>query len=167
MSNTNQDTLLFRYSGFLQNVEIQITPQSTATGYKVSCSARLKLPILKKNFTTWTVFSDDTLEWLSHSPVCEEGAEERTVEKNKFSLDAVDPVGFFLKIERGDWTSDKVHLVIGAKEVVLDVKQGNNEIEVSRPEKNQKLIIKIKNKKIDALEVPVPVIGNLCIKRVL
>lgn len=166
MSKTNQDTLSFRYSGFLQNVEIQIAPQQVDAGYRVSCSARLKLPILKKNFTTWTLFSDQELDWLSHSPVCEEGAEEKKVEKKQFSLDAIDPVGFFLKIERGEWTADKVHLVIGAKEVVLNVKHSKNEIEVSRPEKNQKLIVKIKDKKIEALVVPIPVIGNLRINRI-
>ncbi len=167
MSKTNQDTLSFRYSGFLQNVEIQIGPQHTATGYRVICQAKLKLPILKKNFTTWTLFSDENLGWLSHSPVCEEGAEEKKVEKQQFTTNAIDPIGFFLMIERGEWKADKVCLIIGAKEVVLDVKRTDDEIEVSRPEKSQKLILKIKNQKIESLEVPIPVLGNLRINRVL
>lgn len=163
---TSQDSLTFRYSGFLQNVDIQIQGHEVADGYKVTCLAKLKLPILKKNFITWTLFSDKKIQWVQHSPVSEDTAQERLVKKEQFSPHATDPIGLFLKINRGEWTDKKVHLVIGAKEVVLDVLFEKDMIVIARPEKNQKLNIKMGPSGIQALEVPLPVIGNIRIPRV-
>lgn len=160
------DALKFQYSGFLQNVQISIQGDSVAQGHKVTCTANLKLPILKKNFITWTLFRDHNLDWVEHSPVAEAGSEERIVREENYSQHAIDPIGFFLRIDQGKWTEPQVKLVIGAKEVLLDVLQEKNTVTVARPEKNQKLIMKMGEKGIEALEVPIPVIGNLKIKRV-
>lgn len=165
MSTPTQDNLTFRYSGFLQNVDIQFLCTTKPDGYSVACKAQLKLPIMKKNFSTETLFKDTLLDWQTHAPLTEEGAPPKSVSREQYSEKAVDPIGFFLKIHRGQWTEDSVHLVIGGKEVVLQVLREGQVVTVSRPERNQKLIIKMSASGIEALEVPVPIIGSLHIKR--
>lgn len=164
--SSKPDSLKFQYSGFLQNVNISLQGADVEGGYKVTCTAQLKLPILKKNFVTWTLFKDRNLEWLEHSPVCEENAEVRRVVRSSYSPNAVDPIGFFLKIDRKQWASNAVQLVIGSKEVGLQVVQEPKTVIVERAEKNQKLIMNMNASGIETLEVPVPVIGSLKIKRV-
>lgn len=160
------DSLRFQYSGFLQDVQIVINGEASGDSYKVTCSAKLKLPILKKNYITWTLFRDQRLGWIEHATVAEEGASPRMVKRESFSDKAIDPIGFFLKINRREVVDDKVTLVIGAKEITLDVVQSGNSVVVARPEKNQKLIMIMGTRGIERLEVPVPVIGNLKIERV-
>ncbi len=160
------DALRFQYSGFLQNVQIHLQGEDTSAGYKVTCTANLKLPVLKKKFLTWTLFKDSNLNWLEHSTVVEEGKPEKRVVRSNFSADAVDPIGFFLMIDRKQWSNDTVKLVIGSKEVALDVIYEKDSVTVARPEKNQKLVMRLGRRGIETLEVPVPVIGNLRIERV-
>lgn len=162
-----KDSLTFIYKGFLQSVEIHIDCHKQQDGkYKASCSARLKLPILKKNYFTWTLFSEEKNNWESHSPVSEEGAGEKVVYYNQFPEGTEDPIGFFLKIHRGEWRGNQVNLAIGNKQVPLSVHQEDQQMTVSRAEKNQKLIIKLGQRGIEALEVPIPVLGALQIQRV-
>lgn len=161
------DSLKFVYKGFLQSVEIQIFCEPQSEGiYRAFCEAKLKLPILKKNFTTWTTFSTEDHQWQEHSPVCEQGQEEKKVTKDSFSGEAEDPIGFFLKIHRREWQGDKVSLVVGAREVPLQLSREKNQITVSRAEKNQTLVIKMGHEGIEALEIPVPVLGSLRVQRV-
>jgi hypothetical protein len=161
-----KDHLKFRYSGFLQNVEIEIKPEESKEGYKVSCFADLKLPILKKKYTTSTLFHDPNLDWKTHQPVSEKEKQVPVVLRGAFVPEAIDPIGFFLKIHRNEWFGDKVNLVIGAKSVILEVKNIPGGLEISRPEKDQKLIVRRGEEGIEQLEVPIPVIGSLTIKRV-
>ncbi|MCB9072673.1 MAG: hypothetical protein H6623_03560 [Bdellovibrionaceae bacterium] len=162
----SQDNLRFRYSAFLQNVEIEISSKSQGDAYHVDCFADLKLPILKKQFTTQTTFADKGLRWLSHQPVAEKGQTLPHVTPDKYPEGAIDPIGFFLKLHRQEWLGDSVCLVVGGKAVMLDVKQLPDGFEVARPEKNQKLIVRTGVNGIEQLEVPLPVIGALKIKRI-
>lgn len=193
------DSLKFIYKGFLQSVEIHISCEPQSEGfYRAFCEAKLKLPILKKNYSTWTIFSAENDQWQEHLPVCEQDSEEKTqghsretfkeqaretiketssqnskrkthektVTKDSYSQGAVDPIGFFLKLHRREWLGDTVNLVIGAREVPLQVSREENQITVSRPEKNQRLVIMMGKEGIEALEIPIPVLGSLRVQRV-
>lgn len=159
--------LVFKYSAFLQNVEIHIESQETPKGLKVLCRAQVQLPILKKKFSTWTLFENSQLNWIHHSPVCEEGLQTMTIHKDQCASDTTDPIGLFLKIHANQWYADQVKLLIGKREVVLKVERQPNTTIVSRPEKNQKLIIKTGEDGVEALEVPIPILGTLKIKRIM
>lgn len=193
------DSLKFIYKGFLQSVEIHIFCEPQSDGfYRAFCEAKLKLPILKKNYSTWTIFSTEDDQWQEHLPIREQDSEEKTQEhdqerikeqvretlkekvsqntprntqektvtKDSYSQEAVDPIGFFLKLHRREWVGDTVNLVIGAREVPLQLSREKNQIRVSRPEKNQSLVIKMGNEGIEALEIPIPVLGSLRVQRV-
>jgi hypothetical protein len=159
------EELKFRYSGLFQEVKIRIF-QSSQQGskYTISAEADIKLPILKKSYLTDTEF--DASGWLAQCAPYEKGAKPWRVERNPEHGDVHDPISFFLNLHKGDWDAETVKLAIGNKVVELDVIQLKNGYEVKRRDKDQKLIVRKDSVGIVALEIPLPVIGTVSIKRV-
>lgn len=157
----------YRYRALFQSVDIQFFRREHAQSFEIICEAEIKLPLLKKSFITSTEFLNDYSMWTKHSPIFEKSAENKTIQREEIqSKDILDPVGFFMLLNEAEWTDDKVHLLIGAKTVALDVLSTSTVIEVRRPEKNQKIILKKNEQGIQKIEIPVPVIGNVVVERV-
>jgi len=159
------DELRFKYSGFLQNVDIRIY-QSASNGsrYTITADAEIKLPILKKSYTVSTEFDGDN--WIAQTPPHEKGTKGWRVERKPSHGDAKDPAQFFMDLNQGEWTEPAVKLAIGDKVVEVEVKKIKDGYEIKRHDKDQRLIIRKNAQGISALEVPLPVIGNVVIKRV-
>lgn len=158
----------FRYRALFQALDIKfLRTQHSDESFSVHCEAEIKLPILKKNYQVSTDFLNEYLNWQKHRPISEVGAEVRTVEKNFENNQALDPVGFFMILDQSEWHSPEVHLLIGNKQVVLNVTKTKEGYLVQRKDKDQKLIV-CKNKNgIEKIEIPVPVIGSVTLQRVL
>lgn len=160
-----EQILGFRYKGLFQLLEIRFfkTPQDTS--YKIHCEANIQLPLLKKQYCVSTAFLDGHRDWQTHSPVYEKGAGEIEIEKNQSHGEALDPIGFFLSLHEGEWLASEVQLLIGRRIVSLDVIKTQKGYEVSRKDKNQKLIFSRGKDGIDKIEIPIPVIGTVSVVR--
>ncbi len=157
----------YRYRALLQSVDIVFFRKDLSRSFEIICEAELKLPLLKKTFTTSTEFLDSYSDWVQHSPVLEKGAEKKIIRREQIeSQDAIDPVGFFMLLNASDWNQNSVHLLIGAKTVQLDVNPVPQGFEVRRREKEQRIIVKKDAQGIQKIEIPVPVIGNVVVERV-
>lgn len=163
------DTLRFSYSAFLQKAEVVFTAKKNSdTGVGISCRADVKLPMLKKSFQTSTTYKNhDLSSWLEHIPLCELNTPSPGIcMSNDDSFQgAIDPVTFFMKLHQKSWEGDSVRLIIGRRVAQLQVKKIFDGYDVSRPEKDQRLIARLDNNGISKIEIPVPVIGTLSLVR--
>ncbi len=159
------EDLNFKYSGLFQDVKIRIY-QSAKSGTKhtIAADADIKLPILKKSYTVATEFDEG--KWIAQCAPHEKGAQPWRVERRADMHDVHDPISFFLDLHTGDWSEATVKLAIGGKVVELDVISLKDGYEIKRRDKDQKLIVRKNAKGILALEIPLPVIGTISIKRV-
>lgn len=170
-----QEFLAFRYRGLFQSVDIRFFKKDLAQGCKVVCEAEVKLPILKKSYRLDTDYADDFSVWVLHTPAHEKGTTmpsvlREQVYNQEFLLEVLEPIGFFLLLDKGLWSKNSVNLLVGKKIVTLDVlvlEDGKNQrLEVKRREKDQKLLVHFNADGISKIEVPVPVIGSLSLDRV-
>jgi hypothetical protein len=159
------EELRFKYSGLFQNVDIRIF-QSAENGsrYTITAEADIKLPIMKKTYQVSTEFDGD--RWIAQTPPYEKGSKPWRVERKDSMGDAKAPAEFFMDIHMGEYNEPTVKLAIGDKIVELDVIKLRDGYEVKRRDKDQKLILRKDARGISALEVPLPIIGNLVVKRV-
>lgn len=158
-----EQILAFRYKGLFQLLDIRFFKSHHETSYKIECEANIQLPLLKKQYQVSTVFLGNHRNWHKHSPVFEKGAEEHEIERNQNHGEALDPIGFFMTLHEEEWQTNKVQLLIGPRIVSLDVHKTPTGYEVSRKDKNQKLVF-IKGKKgIEKIEIPLPVIGTVSV----
>lgn len=164
-------TLRFKYSGLFQSAYVNFICSETASPLLVktiSCEARIQLPILKKSYEVSSDYSSGTLDWLAHAPLHEvPGVAERVL--NSFDLQksqVLDPVTFFMRIHEGEWLEPTVKILIGHKVVVLEVHKISGGYQIQRPDKNQQLIVRKDSTGILALEIPIPIIGTLSLKRI-
>ncbi len=157
--------LRFKYSALFQNVEIRLFATDMGGDKKIiTADADIKLPILKKSYTTITEINSSG--WVAQTPLHEKGTKGWRVERKQSHGDALDPISFFLHLDQFDWTQETVRMAIGDKVVELSVSKLVNGYQIQRQDKEQKLIVKKDHTGITSLEIPVPVIGNLIIKRV-
>jgi hypothetical protein len=160
-------TLRFKYSGLFQSVHVIFTC-TEETVKIISCEARVQLPILKKTYTVATEYTPGTLDWVAHEPLHEPS---HSVEKIPNNPDlqmshVLDPVTFFMKLHEGEWTEPTIKMLINHKVVTLEVHRISEGYQIKRPDKNQQLIVRKDAQGIAALEIPVPVIGTLSLKRI-
>ena len=159
------EELRFKYSGLFQNVDIRMYKSAeSSAGYTLTADADIKLPILKKVYTTSTEFEGGV--WRAQMPLHEKGSRGWRVERKESHGNAYDPVSFFLEIHNQGWNEPTVFLAIGDKVIELDVIALNSGYEIKRRDKEQRLIVKKNEHGICALEIPIPVLGNIVIKRV-
>jgi hypothetical protein len=163
----SQEIMSFRYRALFQALDIRFLRTTLLDGnFSIHCEAEIKLPILKKNYQVSTDFLNEYLNWQKHRPISEIGAETKTIEKNSENHQALDPVGFFMHLDQQDWAHPEVTLLIGNRQVVLNVTKTNMGYVVQRKDKEQKLIV-CKNKSgIEKIEIPIPVIGSVSLERV-
>ena len=157
--------LSFSYRGLFQSAEIHFFKQTQNLGYKVICEADIKLPVMKKNYEVATLFQDNFFSWIEHTPVFEKNTPQNTVRRDEIQGKGLDPIGFFMQIDQVGWTEPEVHLLIGKRVVVLEVENRGSALEVRRPDKDQKLIIHKDKKGITKIEIPLPFIGSISLKR--
>lgn len=160
-----EQILAFRYKGLFQLLEIRFFKTTSENTQKIHCDANIQLPLLKKQYQVSTVFLQTYKEWKTHSPVCEKGASANEILRQAMHGESLDPIGFFMTLHREEWLSDSVDLLIGQKIVRLDVKKTSAGYEISRKDKNQKLIVVKGNDGIKKIEIPLPVIGTVTVDR--
>lgn len=160
------ESLNFRYSAFFQSVDIKLFCEDSGDGPEITCQADVKIPVLKKNYLTSTVYDEGSCQWREHSPVREESAAKQRVVNSPEFREAMDPITFFLTLHSKGWTLNFVKLLIGSKIVVLDVTDLGDGYEVRRQDKDQRLIVRRDAEGIRAIEIPIPVLGSITIKRV-
>ena len=163
--------LTFRYRGLFQSAEIRFFKKNLESGHKIICEGDVRLPLLKKSYAMNTNFTDDLFSWSSHTPAFEKGATNQPIDRQEAHAEVLDPIGFFLLLDEDLWTKDSVNLLIGNKTVTLDVVSDpsgsrSNSVEIRRRGKDQKLIVHREKNRISKIEIPVPVIGSLCLERV-
>lgn len=157
--------LNFKYSGLFQNVHVRIFSASESGGKQtVSVEADVKLPILKKSFVTSTAF--DNGQWTTHYPVVDASGPRYEVLRTKEHGDALDPISFLLTLDRAGWAESTVKLLVGKKVIELDVVPVKNGYEIKRRDKDQRLIVRKDSRGISAIEIPVPIIGTVSMKRI-
>jgi len=159
------EDLVFKYSGLFQNVEVRIFNASKGSDREVAVDADIKLPILKKQFVTATKYKGDSWDWEEHFPIREADGNVWSVKKSAEHGEALDPITFFMELHLGDYDGDAVKLLLGKKVVELDVAKVKNGYQIKRRDKDQSLIVRKDARGIAALELPVPVLGSLSIKR--
>lgn len=159
------EELNFKYSGLFQNVQVHIfTSSQKEDKHTVTVEADVKLPILKKKFVTSTEYRGE--EWLVHEPIVEDSAKPYRVERSRDHGDVLDPISFLLTLDSGEWEAPSVRLLVGNKVIELDVSTVKNGYEIKRRDKDQRLIVRKDVNGIAAIDIPVPVLGNVSIKRV-
>lgn len=159
------EELRFKYSGLFQNVDIRIF-QSAEQGsrYTISAEAEIKLPIMKKTYLVSTEFDGD--QWIAQTPPYEKGNKPWRVERKESVGDAKAPAEFFMDLHLGEYEEPTVRLAIGDKVIQLEVSKLKDGYEVKRKDKEQRLIIRKDSRGVSALEIPLPIIGNIVVKRV-
>jgi hypothetical protein len=160
-------TLRFKYSGLFQSAHVTFT--CTEQSVKViSCEARVQLPILKKTYEVSTEYTPGTLAWVAHEPLHEPSHKVEKIPNNPDlqMSQVLDPVTFFMKLHEGEWEEPVIKMLINHKVVTLEVHKIPEGYQIKRPDKNQQLIVRKDAQGIVALEIPVPVIGTLSLKRI-
>lgn len=160
------EVMCFSYKAFLQSLDIRFFKTQKKDTYIYSCEADVKLPILKKSYVTATEYKNESLEWVSHAPLYEQHEEPRWMNKNEDIEAAWDPIGFFMSFEKSPPLKEPVTLLVGAKKVNLEIQNIKGGYEVSRPEKKQSLRLIVSDKRIEKIEIPLPMIGSVSMKRV-
>jgi hypothetical protein len=158
--------LRFKYSGLLQSAFVNFT--CTEDDIKtIACEARVQLPILKKTYVVSSDYTPGTWDWIAHIPLHEAHASAEKVSNsdNLRQQNVLDPVTFFMKIHEGEWNEPTVKMLISHKIVTLEVHKIPKGYQIKRPEKNQQLIVCKDDQGISALEIPIPVLGTLSLKR--
>lgn len=163
------EEIRFKYSGLFQNVDVRIyqsevDSSSKGSRYTIMAEADIKLPIMKKTYLVATEFDGDN--WVAQTPPFEKGQKPWRVERKDSHGDAKAPAEFLMELNAGDYCEPTVRLAIGDKVIELDVQKLKDGYEVRRRDKEQRLIIRKSPSGISALEVPLPILGNLVIKRV-
>lgn len=162
------EQLKFYYSGLLQKAEVFFScREKDASGYEIICSANVKLPVLKKSFETKTYYEEELSSWSTHYPIVEKGSHSPEVQRTSDLKEegVLDPVTFFMKIHRHEWSGAKAKLLVGKRIVDLVIDKNWKGYEISRQDKDQKVFLIMDGSGILALEIPVPVLGTLSLKR--
>lgn len=164
---TKKELFSFEYKALFQSVRLQFFQSNLADEqFRVTCEATIKLPILKKDFVTETVFNKTIFTWIEHQPVQEKEAPPKKIQNSDTTETIMDPVGFFLSLHEGLWQQPQVCLQVGAKQVVLRVEKDDDAYTIHHDEKNKKLILKYDKTGITSVEIPLPVLGNVALRRV-
>jgi hypothetical protein len=161
-----QEIMRFRYSAVFQSVEIRFYQEQFEENISVYCEADVKLPLINKSYLVSTTFLNSYDNWLVHNPVREISTPQKSIEKNENNCQAMDPVGLFILLEKEDFAKKEVDLLVGARVLRFNVNVAGNKVVVQRQDKEQKLVLHKSQGRIEKIEVPVPVLGNLSIKRV-
>lgn len=163
------DKLRFKYSGLLQSAEVTFK-KSESPGSFISCVAQVSIPILKKTAKFITEYADEgdhLQDWSSTEFSLDEGEAMSHVDNNEEyrSQNVMDLVTFFMTLHEGEWNSSEAKVLVSKHVVSLKVIKTSNGYEVRRPDRDQKLFITKDVKGIFSIDIPVPVLGTLSLKR--
>lgn len=163
------DKLKFKYSGLFQSAEVTFK-RSEGSGEFISCVAQVSLPILKKSAKFITEYSDNgdhLKDWLSTEfSLDEDEAMSHVDNDDDYRAQGVmDLVTFFMTLHEGEWNASEAKVLVSKHAVTLSVKKTSNGYEVRRPDRDQKLFITKDAHGIFSIDIPVPVLGTLSLKR--
>jgi len=155
----------------MQSVLVEFSCTEKDDVKTISCMAQVKLPILKKTLkfsTDYQKDADPLSGWIRHVPPHEDNQSVPAIENTSElrGQKVFDAITFFMALHEGEWKSGTVSLAVGRRIVNLEVVSMAGGYELRRPEKGQMLFVRKDAKGIFALEIPIPVLGTLNVKRV-